>query len=422
MKKFYFPLVLLLFFLLAAYGCNMDYRSKDSGTSQSNKESKNISEIEYLTSADIDVRAELRIDRDDSTVFTVSGDKREYSYYKFTKTGNTSNPSLADSSGINSAILARGGAELLVWDSLVITSGDHSHGIFSSGSGTSTTVSDCVVITQAANSRAIVSTQNASVTLKHVTAETQGASSAALFADNSGVITARRGYYSTEGRNSPAVHSSSTVEISNAKIYSGMSNAAVIEANGSLSLTSCDVDSEYSPAVLIRHSSAEGTEENATLSVSKGKIQCGSTAVFLVNGTNADISLSSSRIVNENSDGSFLAAESANVNLTLSAQEIDGALTADDSSSLTVNLTDNSLFTGSVNNQSTKAKISVRISDAFWILTEDSNISSLTCSSNDIELNGYTLLVSGKEYTEGTAMNSVPEIPPLSFDTEAEYT
>ena len=422
MKKFYFPLVLLLFFLLAAYGCNMDYRSKDSGTSQSNKESKNISEIEYLTSADIDVRAELRIDRDDSTVFTVSGDKREYSYYKFTKTGNTSNPSLADSSGINSAILARGGAELLVWDSLVITSGDHSHGIFSLGSGTSTTISDCVVITQAANSRAIVSTKNASVTLKHVTAETQGASSAALFADNSGVITARRGYYSTEGRNSPAVHSSSTVEISNAKIYSGMSNAAVIEANGSLSLTSCDVDSEYSPAVLIRHSSAEGTEENATLSVSKGKIQCGSTAVFLVNGTNADISLSSSRIVNENSDGSFLAAESANVNLTLSAQEIDGALTADDSSSLTVNLTDNSLFTGSVNNQSTKAKISVRISDAFWILTEDSNISSLTCSSNDIELNGYTLLVSGKEYTEGTAMNSVPEIPPLSFDTEAEYT
>lgn len=422
MKKFYFSVVLLLFFLLTAYGCNMDYRSKDEGTSQSNQDSKNISEIDYLTSADIDVRAELRADQDDSSIFTVSGDKREYSYYKFTKTGNTANASLADSYGINSAIIARGGAELVIWDSLVISSGDHSHGIFSFGSGTSSTISDCVVITQADNSRAIVSTQNASVTLKHVTAETQGASSAALFASNSGSITAKRGYYFATGRNSPAIHSLSTISVSNAKIYSEMSHAAILEANGTLSLSSCDVDSEYSAAFLVQHSSAEDTEEHATLTVSGGNIDCGSTAVFLVQGTGADISLSNASIVNENSEGSFLAAEGASVNLTLSSQVVDGVLTADDSSSLTVNLTESSLFTGAINNQSTKAKISVRISDSLWSLTGDSNISSLTCSSNDIELNGYTLLVSGKEYTEGTAMNSVPELPALSFDSTAEYT
>ncbi|MCR5232493.1 MAG: hypothetical protein K6E53_01090, partial [Lachnospiraceae bacterium] len=36
-------------------------------------------------------------------------------------------------------------------------------------------------------------------------------------------------------------------------------------------------------------------------------------------------------------------------------------------------------------------------------LAGDSNIKSLTCEADSIDLNGYTLMVDGKKYTEGTA-------------------
>ena len=43
-----------------------------------------------------------------------------------------------------------------------------------------------------------------------------------------------------------------------------------------------------------------------------------------------------------------------------------------------------------------------------WTLTSDSYISSLTCDADSIDLNGYTLVVAGKEYTAGTASAGEP--------------
>ena len=407
-----------LLLIIISNGCNMDHRSKSDQSSSSTGEPKNLSEIEYLTSSDIDVSALLRADQDDSTIFTVSGDEREYSLYKFTKTGKTSSASLADTDGINSAILARNSAKLSIWNSLVITSGDHAHGIFSLGEGTSTVLSDCVVITQADNSRAIVSTQNASVTVKHVTAETTGTNSPALFADRSAQITATRGLYSSSGRNSPAVYSAANISVSNAKISSELSNAAVVSGTGKLTLFDCDVDSDFSPAFSINASSGEN--ESASLTVTQGEILCGSTSVFHVSGGNAEISLSGSDIANANSDGAFLEAENSTVKITASAQEINGNFIGDTDSVIKITLNNNSILNGAISDQS--AKISVSLYDSSWSLTGDSQISSMICSSNDVQLNGYTLIINGRQYTEGTAMYSEPEMPALSFDTEAYTT
>lgn len=391
MKKFCFPALFALLLLFTAYGCEMDHRSKRDQASSTSGQTKILSEIEYLTSSDIDCRSDLRADQNDSTIFTLSGDERECSYTKFTKTGSTSSPSEADGYGINSAITAGSSAYLSVWASLLVTSGDHAHGVFSFGEGTSTIISDCVLITQGTNSRAIVSAQNAVVTAKHVTAETSGENSPALFADRSAQITAERGIFSASGENSPAVFSAADISLSNAKIYSELSNAAVISGSGTLSLSDCDVGSESAPAFSLNGS------DSVSLTVSGGEISCGSSSVFQVSGTEAAISLSASTIGNANSDGAFLEAENSVINLQASAQEINGFFTGDSASTINITLTDNSVFNGAVTGQ--PAKISVTLQDSSWILTEDSQIDSLTCSSNDIQLNGYTLLVNGVAYT-----------------------
>ena len=64
------------------------------------------------------------------------------------------------------------------------------------------------------------------------------------------------------------------------------------------------------------------------------------------------------------------------------------------------------MFTGAINPDGESGKVYVEIGEGSkWTLSGDSNIKSLTCEPDSVELNGYTLTVDGKTYAEGTAMS-----------------
>ncbi|MCR5233463.1 MAG: hypothetical protein K6E53_06090, partial [Lachnospiraceae bacterium] len=144
--------------------------------------------------------------------------------------------------------------------------------------------------------------------------------------------------------------------------------------------------------------------------------------IFFVNNTVTDITLSGVNITN-NGAGVFLRAAAAGwgkegvnggkVNLTASDQKIEGDMIVDDISILNLYLKGDSSFTGAINHDGTAGDVYVELTDsAKWTLTADSYIKSLTCAADSIDLNGYTLTVDGKAYSDGSeSAGEAIEIP-----------
>lgn len=407
-----------LMILFIGPGCNMDYRSSNDGgggSSTSNEANTRLSKILYLKSSDIDVRANLMTDKNGDNVLTLSDGEYNYMYYKFTKRGNVSSDEAA-SSGTNAAVLAKDNAIFTVADSLVLSSGDYAHGIFSLGEGTSVTVSDCVVITYGRNSSGIITSSGGTANLHHVTTETYGESSPTLYVrSGGGALTAERGKYTTAGANSPVIRSEGDVTIYDAKIEAGKSQAVVVNGKSSVTLISCDITSgtdAKSTVFMYMQDSGNTASKQGSFTMTNGTITSSSDSVFYVTNATANITLSNVELINENENGAFIRAEASDLgtlganggNITLYAdnQYIDGDIYLDGISDMNMHLTGDSYFAGTINPSGSLSRVYVEITDSKWILTGDSYIESLTCSTNSITLNGHNLYVDGTAYEPAT--------------------
>ena len=132
---------------------------------------------------------------------------------------------------------------------------------------------------------------------------------------------------------------------------------------------------------------------------------CQSGAMFYCTNTASVINLTDADLTCSE-DGSFLIVSAGRWgkdgqnggNCTLNAQDqiLEGTITVDAISSLTMNLTGSS-FTGDIQGE---GSVNVTMdSDSAWTLTGDSTVSSLNGDLTGLNLNGYTLYVNGELYT-----------------------
>ena len=418
LKLKYFPVLLVIAMLFIGSGCKMDYRSKDDYNGSSPTETKkDLSAIQFLSSSDIEIITELRYDKDDFNIIVASGELRDYSNYKFTKTGNSYSSS-ANLYGSNSALLARGEGMLNVWSSIIISSGDNANAVFAFGKNTSATVSDCVILTQGDHSAGIVAAAEAEVTAKHITVETKGTNSSPIRAERKGIVNAVRGSYTSFASSSPVVYSASDVTVSNARLESKYSQSVILEGLNSVTLISCDItanhhsaassDSDNFQAVLIHQKNSPSPVGTiATLTVNDSKLTNTKGDVFSVTNNKADITVINTDITNKDLTGFLLDVTSSDVNFRISDQAYDSDITLDNNSRLNFYMS-NVVFDGAVNANNYLAEIHVDVSDSYWNLADDSYISSLTCESDCIRLNGHNLFVDGAAYVEGTVMEGSP--------------
>ena len=78
------------------------------------------------------------------------------------------------------------------------------------------------------------------------------------------------------------------------------------------------------------------------------------------------------------------------------SQTLDGIITVDDISSLTLNLTASD-YTGAINPEGEAGEVNVVLdADSTWTLTADSYITSFTGDTSQITANGYHLYVNGE--------------------------
>ena len=364
-------------------------------------------------------------DQDGEHVIEVSGKSESYSGITVEKTGNSSSGDEADFYGDNAAVFATEGADLKLDHITVRTAGTHANAVFSYGTGTTVTISDATIDTSGNCSGGLMTTGGGTMIAENLNVHTTGNSSAAIRSDRGGgTVNVTGGKYVTEGTGSPAIYSTADITVNDAELTSAGSQGVVVEGKNSVELNNVTLTadnttknsdkSEYFQAVMIYQSmSGDASVGTAEFTMNGGTLINMNGDIFFVNNTQAEINMSDVRITNI-SGGVFLRAAAAgwgksgsnggHVTLNASKQTIGGDILVDEISSLNLYLKDNSSFSGAINPDGEEGEVYVELQEgSHWKLTEDSYITSLTCSADSIDLNGYDLYVNGEKYTEGTA-------------------
>ena len=389
--------------------------------------------LKRLTKDDITIEQTIENSADGEHAIEADGESFSYQNTLVTKSGDSSGDE-ADFYGENAAIFATNGGTLDLSEMVVITDGTHANAVFSYGEGTTVNISNSYIETSGNCSGGLMTTGGGTMNADYLTIVTSGNSSAAIrFDRGGGTVNVDGGCYTTSGTGSPVIYSTADITVSDAELTSTASQGVVVEGKNSVTLNNVTLNadnntknsdkSSYYQAVMIYQSmSGDASEGKSSFEMNGGTLTNQNGDVFFVNNTATDITLNGATIVNKG-DGVFLRAAAAGwgnegsnggkVNLYATDQVIEGDMAVDDVSLLNLYLSENSTLTGAVNTENSAGEIYVEIEKGSkWTLTGDSYISSLSCSADAIDLNGYTLYVDGVAYTEGSSsIGDAIEIP-----------
>ena len=377
-----------------------------------------------LEESDIKINDTIENSADGEHAITADGETKTISNTLVAKTGEADGDE-ADFYGENSAVFATNGGTLTLSDMVVKTNGTHANAVFSYGEGTTVNISNSYIETSGNCSGGLMTTGGGTMNAENLTITTSGNSSAAIRSDRGGgTVTVTGGDYTTSGKGSPVIYSTADITVNDATMTSTASQGVVVEGKNSVTLNNVNLTadnntknsdkSSYYQAVMIYQSmSGDAAQGKSSFTMNGGTLSNKNGDVFFVNNTATDINLSNASITN-NGDGIFLRAAAAGwgsegsnggqVTLNAANQIINGDMIVDSVSNLNLYLKSGSAFTGAINSDGQAGEVYVEIEDgSTWTLTGDSYITSLTCGTGAIKLNGHKLYVNGKEYTEGTA-------------------
>ncbi len=339
--------------------------------------------------------------------------------------GATSNTENGDFYGMNAALLVTDGANVTIANAVVNSSAQNGNGVFSYGKGTVVHISDSVITTLKDNSGGIQTTGGGTTNAENLEVSTSGNSSAAIRSDRGGgTVNVDDGSYTSSGYNSPAVYSTADITVKNAGLTANNSEALVIEGKNSIALENCDVtgnmsDTKGSSSELNVHNvmiyqsmSGDADVGTSVFTMTGGKLTSNNGDMFYVTNTRCIIKLSGAEIKSHDPDGYFLLASGNNasrgwgkagsngaqVEFTADGQVFEGDIAVDSISSLTMALTNKSVYTGTVNiipNEQdgaaaeNNAVITID-SQSVWDLTGNCTVTSLT-NNGTVNFNGYTI-------------------------------
>ncbi|MCR5145295.1 MAG: hypothetical protein K6B67_08395 [Lachnospiraceae bacterium] len=314
-------------------------------------------------------------------------------------------------------MLASNGAELTVNNTSVTTNGAHANAIFSYGANTVLNVADTVINTTGNNSGGIMTTGGATTNATNLTVTTSGNSSAAIRSDRGGgTINVTEGSYSTSGVGSPAIYSTADITVSDATLSSTNSEAVVIEGGNSVTLNNTDAtgnnatkngQSTINTNVLIYQSmSGDASEGSSDFTMNGGSLTSLIGTMFHVTNVSTTITLNDVALTNASDDLLIASADAwgtsgkngGNVTMNMIKQNASGNITVDSISSLALNITEASAYSGAINSGNDSGQIAVTLDDnSTWTLTGDSYITSFTGDYSNINTNGYHLYVGGTQ-------------------------
>ena len=348
------------------------------------------------------------------------GTSLSYNNIGVAKTGDSDEGDSADFYGTNAAVIAQNEGTLDISDSKITTDAAYGNAVFAYGTGSTINISNSTIETSQHNSGGIMVTGGAVLNADNLSITTQGGSSAAIRSDRGGgTITVNGGTYETNGSGSPAIYSTADIKVNDAKLISNVAQAVVVEGKNSVTLNNVDATGDNTvqnsdktdllQAVMIYQSmSGDAASGKGTFTMNGGTLTSLNEGMFFVTNTVAEINLNNVNLNYATDDLLRIQSEGwgnegengGQVTLNAENQSLEGIITVDENSNLNMYLSGDSAFEGSIANS---GKVYVELSDdATWTLTEDTDITALTCGSDAIKLNGHKLTVNGTEYKEGT--------------------
>lgn len=359
----------------------------------------------------------------------------------------TVNRTSEDSKGGDSSSFYGVGASILVTDGTVDLKGgtitsdaDGAAGAFAYDKGT-VNISDTAITTTGNTAGGIHAAGGGTVNAENLTVHTSGESSAAIRSDRGGgTMRVKGGSYTSSGTGSPAVYCTADIEVEDAKLTAENSEAVCIEGLNSLSLTNCDLSGHIQEneqndcdwtVILYQSMSGDSEVGNAVLNMTGGSLTSENGGLFYTTNTESTFYLNNVNITPSSNNEFFLkctgnankrgwgqsGANGADCSFTAENQKMEGDVVWDSISNLKFKMTEGSILTGGFiqdescagNGGSGTADLSIDATST-WIVTKDSQLSSLTNKGTIKDTEGKTVTIKGSDgtvYVQGDSIYTV---------------
>ena len=359
----------------------------------------------------------------------------------------TVNRTSEDSKGGDSSSFYGVGASILVTDGTVDLKGgtitsdaDGAAGAFAYDKGT-VNISDTAITTTGNTAGGIHAAGGGTVNAENLTVHTSGESSAAIRSDRGGgTMRVKGGSYTSSGTGSPAVYCTADIEVEDAKLTAENSEAVCIEGLNSLSLTNCDLSGHIQEneqndcdwtVILYQSMSGDSEVGNAVLNMTGGSLTSEKGGLFYTTNTESTFYLNNVNITPSSNNEFFLkctgnankrgwgqsGANGADCSFTAENQKMEGDVVWDSISNLKFKMTEGSILTGGFiqdescagNGGSGTADLSIDATST-WIVTKDSQLSSLTNKGTIKDTEGKTVTIKGSDgtvYVQGDSTYTV---------------
>lgn len=394
------------------------YSASTEITSAANESDKNYS-------SDTEEKSALIISTDDNVNLTNP---------TISKTGDSDGRDNCNFYGQNATVLVKGGSTTTITGGTITSDASGANGVFSyggnggqngaEGDGTKVIIKDTKITTSGSGSGGIMTTGGGITEAYNLDITTNGQSSAPIRSDRGGgKVIVDGGTYVSHGLGSPTIYSTADITVSNATLESTMSEGVCIEGLNSITLNNCDMtannrgcnaNATFNDMIMIYQSfSGDADSGTSFFNVNGGSLTNKNGHVFHVTNTNGVINLDGVKIVNQDANNVLMSvcddgwSGGSNVATVNAAHQVmDGNILVGENSKLTLNIKDNSTFTGSICGNITNVKgetvstnvgnVSVSLdATSKWILTDDTYISSFTGDISQITANGHSLYVDG---------------------------
>ena len=363
---------------------------------------------------------------DESAILVKDSGNLTITNSKISKSGDSSNTENSEFYGVNSGILSQKNSTLTISNSSITTNAKGANAVFSTGENSKIYISDSTInTTGTSSSRGLDATYGGYIEANNVTITTQGNSSATLATDRGeGTIIANNSVLETNGSGSPIIYSTGNISIDSTQGTSNGSQLVVIEGKNSATISNSSLvasgkgnrnDVDNCGIMIYQSMSGDASEGTGTFNASNSNLSINNnskyyeTAPFffstntdaIINLENNVISYGSNILLKACSTNEWGKSGSNGANVTLNAtnQNLSGDIEADNFSTVTINLSNNSSLTGAINTENTAQNVSLKLdSSSKLVLTGDTYISSLEdedTSYGNIDFGNYKLYVNG---------------------------
>ena len=310
---------------------------------------------------------------DQNVFLVINGGSLKISNAEIVKTGDASTNDSKRSSdvsddynfyGINSVILVVGeDSSAEITDCTITSDCSGANAVFATASG-EVNVSNVQIGTTGNSSRGVYATYEGVINADHVDITTSGAHCAPIATDRGGgYVTVTNSTVQCSGDGSPCIYSTGEIKVENVVGTATGAQAAVIEGKNSITMTDCDftVSGGNNGVMLYQSMSGDAADKDATASTSTLTMS-GTTirnntdgAMFYITNTTSVIELNGGNTL-ESANGQLVNAATGrwgsdgsnggNLSLNITGDSISESVTADDISSVAVNVLDGGEFTG----------------------------------------------------------------------------